>query len=160
MEPMPDVVQNIGVEGKQKEGQQEGVDDFFLVVDIPVHVIQRDKQEYSNTAVKVRPVVQTGLHIDDDQVAREHLQDGEIIGDAARESRVGAGSAHEGIGGRDDKHAGKRPGKQREEAEVEQFKQDLLKTCFRQADHAADEIEHQENAEHDADVVIAQDRKA
>ena len=160
MKTVPDIVQYVKTETCQQEKRQEQISGLFLKGILAVHDIQRHEHQHSNTAVNVRPVIQSNLRIHRHKVSGNHLEDGEITLHLCRKCGISGCGQTEGIYFRHKDDGCQPSGKQRVQNESSKLSEDLACGLIFLRQNQNEEIQHEEHAGHDGNIVVGQDRKS
>ena len=154
MHAVPYVIRDVQRETEEQDRGQRGLDDLVPPADVPVHIVERQAEEYEDSAVNIRPVIQTLLSLDDSQMPHQHLYGGEIICPRLREGAVRGSGVAQPIDAGKEQHRRQTTCQQREESKKPAALQECHEALGGIHDKEAYKIQHHEDAKHDRYIVI------
>ena len=152
---MPDEVEHICGKAQKHKGQKPDVCRLFPQGDSGIRHIQGDQQKNGHAAVDVGPVIQTRFHIHVHAVPCDHIKEGKIEGQRVRKIKFTEVCQVKRRIFRNEKHGRQSSRKEREEGKPDSRGAHLSQGHVR-ADELQQEIQHQENADHDGNIVVGE----
>ena len=156
MKAVPDEVQYVQGEAQIKEDQQRTVDRLPPQRNLPVHKVEGQHQEDHGAAVNVGPVVQSLLCLHQRHLSGQHVHNGEILLHGVRKAGICRSGSLQRTELRNQQNC--RETSRQEGAKTEaQTGQSSRPPVHGLQHQLAEEPEHQEEADHDGNVVVGQD---
>ena len=157
---VPDKVQYIDGKAQQKEDQKPYVHGLFLQADPGRGQIQGKEQQHSGAAVDVGPVVEPLLRLHSHKVPGQHVDDRKILGDGLGEAELIGSRIGQGRDLREKEHRRKASGQKAAGCKAQAPAQEGREALRLMQDIQGQEIDHQEQAGHNGDIVVGQDAES